>query len=505
VSSGVPNAVAAVRMQNVTKAFGSVRVLNGVDFDVRRGEVHALLGGNGAGKSTLMKILEGVYQLDSGTIEVDGEEVSMSSIHEARQRGIVMIFQEFSLVPTLTVAQNIALAREPKTRIGLLNDRAARKRAREIFADMQVDVDPDAYVGDLTTAYWQLTEIAKALSHDARVLIMDEPTASLARSETERLFELVHRLKERGIGIVYISHRLEEVFEIADRVTILRDGKIVLTQPTAAVTPSEAIEGIVGRTMEEAAQWKPRRVDRAGQPLLDVRGLESGPRVRGVSFQLHKGEILGIAGLMGSGRSELARSLFGIDRVTSGEIHIDGRRRRIRNPQDAIHAGIALIPEDRRTQGLVLAHSMRDNLLLPLLGEVTSVGLIDDSRGRTLASGLIDQLQIRGGSASRPVGLFSGGNQQKVVIAKWLGTGPRILIMDEPTVGVDVGTKAEIIEMIRSLADEGKGVIVISSELPELLAVSDRVLVLREGRIEREIDRADLASEEQLHHVVQGI
>jgi ribose transport system ATP-binding protein len=257
--------------------------------------------------------------------------------------------------------------------------------------------------------------------------------------------------------------------------------------------------------MEEAAQWKPRRVDRAGQPLLDVRGLESGPRVRGVSFQLHKGEILGIAGLMGSGRSELARSLFGIDRITSGEIHIDGRRRRIRHPQDAIHAGIALIPEDRRTQGLVLAHSMRDNLLLPLLGDVTSAGLIDDSRGRSLAAGLIDQLQIRGGSASRPVGLFSGGNQQKVVIAKWLGTGPRILIMDEPTVGVDVGTKAEIIEMIRSLADEGKGVIVISSELPELLAVSDRVLVLREGRIEREIDRADLASEEQLHHVVQGI
>jgi ribose transport system ATP-binding protein len=492
-------------MHDVTKAFGSVRVLNGVDFDVRRGEVHALLGGNGAGKSTLMKILEGVYQLDGGTIEVDGEVVSMSSIHEARQRGIVMIFQEFSLVPTLTVAQNIALAREPKSRIGLLNDRAARKRAREIFADMQVDVDPDAYVGDLTTAYWQLTEIAKALSHDARVLIMDEPTASLARSETERLFQLVQRLKERGMGIVYISHRLEEIFEIADRVTILRDGKVVLTRATADLTPSEAIEGIVGRTMEEAAQWKPRTVDRAGQPLLEVHGLESGPRVRGVSFDLHKGEILGIAGLMGSGRSELARCLFGIDRITRGEIVIDGRRRRIRNPQDAIHAGIALIPEDRRTQGLVLAHSMRDNLLLPLLGDVTRGGLIDDSRGKTLASSLIDQLQIRGGSAGRPVGLFSGGNQQKVVIAKWLGTGPRILIMDEPTVGVDVGTKAEIIEMIRSLADEGKGVIVISSELPELLAVSDRVLVLREGRIERELDRADLASEEQLHHVVQGI
>src|SRR4051812_5469089 len=260
-------------MHDVTKAFGSVRVLNGVDFDVRRGEVHALLGGNGAGKSTLMKILEGVYQLDGGTIEVDGEDVSMSSIHEARQRGIVMIFQEFSLVPTLTVAQNIALAREPKSRIGLLNDRAARKRACEIFADMNVEVDPNAYVGNLTTAYWQLTEIAKALSQDARVLIMDEPTASLARSETERLFELVRRLKERGIGIVYISHRLEEVFEIADRVTVLRDGKIVFTKPTAELSPSDAIEAIVGRQMEETAQWKPRVVDRGTRPLLEVKAL----------------------------------------------------------------------------------------------------------------------------------------------------------------------------------------------------------------------------------------
>jgi ribose transport system ATP-binding protein len=495
----------AVRMRGITKSFAGVRVLDAVDFDVAHGEIHALLGGNGAGKSTLMKILEGVYTLDEGTIELDGERVSLSSSQDARAHGVVMIFQEFSLIPTLTVAQNIALRREPRNALGLLDDRAARRRARELFDDMQVDVDPGATVGELSTAYWQLTEIAKALSQDAKVLIMDEPTASLARSETERLFELVRRLKERGIAVVYISHRLEEVFEIADRVTVLRDGKRVFTRPIREVSPGDAIEGIVGSRMERVAQWQPRIVEREAQPLLEVRELHAGPRVRGVSFELYRGEILGLAGLMGSGRSEIVRTLFGIDRATAGELRIDGNRVRIRSPRDAIRAGIALIPEDRRMQGLVLEHSLRDNLLLPLLGGLSAGGVIDDSRGKRVAGSLMEQLQIRGGAANRPVGLLSGGNQQKVVIGKWLGTAPRILLMDEPTVGVDVGTKAEIIDMIRALADEGKGVIIISSELPELLAVSDRVLVLREGRVERELDRSEIDSEEQLHHAVQGV
>jgi ribose transport system ATP-binding protein len=497
--------VPVVTMEGISKSFNGVRVLDDVGFDVRRGEIHALLGGNGAGKSTLMKILEGVYSTDEGTIDIEGERVHLSSAQDARARGIVMIFQEFSLVPTLTVSQNVSLLREGRNAFGLLDDRGARRRAREIFAEMGVDVDVDAPVGSLSTAYWQLTEIAKALSQDAKVLIMDEPTASLARSETTHLFELVRRLKERGISIVYISHRLEEVFEIADRVSVLRDGRMILTEETANLSTGDAIEAIVGRRMEAAAQWRPRAVDRAARPLLEVRGLESGSRVRGVDFELYRGEILGLAGLMGSGRTEIARTLFGIDKTTGGEIVIEGKRVRIKSPRDAIRAGIALIPEDRRVQGLVLDHTLRDNLLLPLLGDLNSGGLVNDGRGDKVAAALMEQLAIRGGSAGRPVRLLSGGNQQKVVIAKWLGTEPEILIMDEPTVGVDVGTKAEIIDMLRALADAGKGVIVISSELPELLAVSDRVLLLREGHIERELDRSEIETEEQLHHAVQGV
>jgi ribose transport system ATP-binding protein len=495
----------AVRMRGIEKAFSGISVLEGVDFELAQGEIHALLGGNGAGKSTLMKILEGVYTLDEGSIELDGERVSFASSQEARSQGVVMIFQEFSLVPTLTVAENIALTHETRNKLGLIDDGAARRRAREVFADMGVDVNPDARVGDLSTAYWQLTEIAKALSQDARVLIMDEPTASLAKSETEHLFTIVRRLQERGISIVYISHRLEEVFAIADRVTILRDGRVILTKNVADLTPQETIDAIVGRKMEAVAPWKPRAVERGGTPLLEVRDLESGPRVRGVSFKVHRGEIVGLAGLMGSGRSEIARTLFGVDRATGGEILIHGERVRIRNPRQAVKAGIALIPEDRRVQGLVLDHSVRDNLLLPLLGDLVTAGLVSDARGDRIVEELTQRLAIRGGSPSRPVRLLSGGNQQKVVIAKWLGTEPEILIMDEPTVGVDVGTKAEIIDMIRRLADSGRAVLIISSELPELLAVSDRVLVLREGRVEREIDRSEIENEEQLHHAVQGV
>jgi ribose transport system ATP-binding protein len=494
-----------VTMTGISKSFNGVRVLDDVDFEIRRGEIHALLGGNGAGKSTLMKILEGVYTSDAGTIEMEGERVQLSSAQDARARGIVMIFQEFSLVPTLTVSQNVSLLREGRNAFGLLDDRGARTRAREIFADMGVDVDVDAPVGSLSTAYWQLTEIAKALSQDAKVLIMDEPTASLARSETTRLFELVRRLQGRGISIIYISHRLEEVFEIADRVSVLRDGRMILTEETGKLSTGDAIEAIVGRRMEAAAQWRPRAVDRAARPLLEVRGLESGSRVRGVNFELFRGEILGLAGLMGSGRTEIARTLFGIDKATAGEIVIEGKPTRIRSPRDAIQAGIALIPEDRRVQGLVLDHTLRDNLLLPLLGGLQRGGLVNDGRGDKVAAALMEQLAVRGGSAGRPVRQLSGGNQQKVVIAKWLGTEPEILIMDEPTVGVDVGTKAEIIDMLRRLADAGKGVIVISSELPELLAVSDRVLLLREGRVERQLDRAEIETEEQLHHAVQGV
>jgi ribose transport system ATP-binding protein len=498
--TGVP----AVEMRGISKAFDSNVVLTGVDFEVAPGEVHALAGGNGAGKSTLMKILQGVYPKDAGTIRINGREVTFSSIHDAKAAGIGMVFQEFSLVPSLTVAQNIFLTTEPLSRGIFIRDSEARDKAREVFQQMEVEIDPGARVGDLGTAYWQLTEIAKAMAQDARVLIMDEPSASLARHEAEQLFELVARLKAQGISIVYISHRMEEVYRIADRITILRDGKNLLTERLSDITPEQIVEGIVGEQIEGLA-YQERATSAEPEVLLEADGLTSGSRVQNVSFTLHRGEIIGLAGLMGSGRTELARCLFGIDKLESGEIRVHGQRIDVSDPRQAIKARLALIPEDRRAQGLVLEHSVRDNLLLPLLKKIKRGPLIDDGAGNELAASLIERFAVKVANPARPVRLLSGGNQQKVVIAKWLGTEPEVLIMDEPTAGVDIGTKTEILTMIRNLAEEGKAVIVISSEYAELLAVSDRVLILRDGSVQQELVRNDIADEEYLQHAVQGV
>ena len=495
----------AVQMLGVNKAFDGVSVLRDVDFEVTQGEVHALAGGNGAGKSTLMKLLQGVYSMDEGSILVDGQPVRIGSIQEARAAGIGMVFQEFSLVPSLTVAQNIYLAAEPTGRGGLISDREAVRQAREVFADMEVDVDPKAVVGDLGTAYWQLTEIAKALAQNARVLIMDEPTASLARHETEALFDLVERLKARGISIIYISHRMDEVYRIADRITILRDGRRLLTEKLADVTPEQIVEGIVGKKIEGQLTYRHRGHDTAVAPLLEARNLNAGRRVRDVSFSLRPGEILGLAGLMGSGRTELARALFGIDQLDSGEIQLRGKKISVSSPRHAIAAGFALIPEDRRAQGLVLDHSVRENLLLPLLDQTRKGALLSSKAGKRLSSELINRFAVKVAHPNRPVRLLSGGNQQKVVLAKWLGTEPEVLILDEPTAGVDIGTKSEILDMIRALADAGKAVIVISSEYPELLAVSDRILVLRDGAVVDDLPRSDIKDEEALQLAVQGV
>ena len=496
--------VPAVEMREITKAFDSNVVLAGVDFEVAQGEVHALAGGNGAGKSTLMKILQGVYSKDSGLIRINGRDVEFSSIHDAKAAGIGMVFQEFSLVPSLTVAQNIYLTTEPLRNGIFIRDREAIDKAREVFQQMEVDIDPGARVGDLGTAYWQLTEIAKAMAQDARVLIMDEPTASLAKHEADQLFELVGRLKARGISIVYISHRMEEVYRIADRITILRDGKNLLTERLTDVTPEKIVEGIVGQQIEGLA-YQERDTSAEPEILLEADGLTAGSRVQNVSFTLHRGEIIGLAGLMGSGRTELARCLFGIDKLESGEIRMHGQRIDVSDPREAIKARLALIPEDRRAQGLVLEHSVRDNLLLPLLRKIERGLLIDDGKGKELADSLIQRFAVKVANPARPVRLLSGGNQQKVVIAKWLGTEPEVLIMDEPTAGVDIGTKTEILTMIRNLAEEGKAVIVISSEYAELLAVSDRVLILRDGAVQQELARQDIADEESLQHAVQGV
>jgi ribose transport system ATP-binding protein len=498
-----PVEAAAVTMTGIVKSFNGIQVLHGVDFELRSGEVHALMGGNGAGKSTLMKILRGVYAPDAGEIRVGGAPAHIRSPQDTKDAGIGMVFQEFSLIPTLTVAQNIFLTNEPRTGLGLLDDAEAERRAGALFAKMGVEISPRVVVSSLNTGYWQLTEIAKALSQDARVLILDEPTAALTVSETRALFALIRTLRGRGISIIYISHRMEEISQIADCITVLRDGRRVVTTATSAITMPQLVEHIVGRKMERAFAWKERQVSRDGVPLLEVRGLRAEPRVRDVSLQLHAGEILGLAGLMGSGRTELVRALFGIDRAQAGQVLVRGRPTNIHSPEDALRAGICLVPEDRRAQGLVLGHTLKDNLLLPLLGGLRRQGLIDDGAGDRVVKAYVESLQIKTDSIHKLVRLLSGGNQQKVVIAKWLASQPDILLMDEPTAGVDIGAKTEILDIIRRLADEGKGVVLISSELTELLAVADRVLVIQAGVVAQEIERAAIESEETLEHAVQ--
>ncbi len=497
--------VPAIRMRGIVKSFGANDVLHGVDFELRRGEVHALVGGNGAGKSTLMKILQGVYHRDAGSIDVDGVPLEIESIHQARAAGIGMVFQEFSLIPTLSVAKNIFLGAERRDAVGLLDDRDSVVRAREIFERMGVEIDPRAEVGNLPTAFWQLTEIAKAVAQNARVLILDEPTASLAKGEVDALFDLVRRLAVDGMSMIYISHRMDEIFEIADRITVLRDGNTVLTDSLGNLDHDTIIHAIVGRKVEGHFAWRPRDVDREGSPLLSVEGVNAGRRVRDVSFTAHAGEIIGLAGLMGSGRTELARCLFGIDRIESGTVRVRGHEIALDGPKAAIDAGVALVPEDRRSQGLVLSHSVQENLLLTLLGGLRRGPLLDRSRMRRRATDLIQEMDVVATSADIPINRLSGGNQQKVVIGKWLATDPDVLILDEPTAGIDIGTKVEIIERIRTLADAGKVVIIISSELPELLAVADRIFVLRDGSIEQDLDRSDVPDEHALQLAVQGV
>jgi ribose transport system ATP-binding protein len=493
-----------LRMTGVEKSFNGVKVLEDVDFDLRAGETHALLGGNGAGKSTLMKILEGVYTLDAGRVELDGAPIQLGTPQASQALGIAMIFQDFSLIPTLNVAQNVFLTREARAR-GLLDDREVERRAAALLEELGVDIDPRTPVSRLGTASKQLVEIAKALSQDARILIMDEPTASLARSEVDVLFSIIETLKARGITIVYITHRLEEVMAVADRVSVLRDGRMVGTRRTADLDMEMLIEMIVGRAVERAMQWSERAVDRTGTPMLELREVFTRTGVRDVSLQVHAGEIVGLAGLMGSGRSELARAVFGIDPLASGEVRLRGEPIDVSRPGDAVRAGIVLVPEDRRSQGLVLDHGVQSNVTLTLLRRLSRHGTLDDHEGRRITERYVDRLGIRVRSLSAPVRRLSGGNQQKVVLAKWLATEPDVLILDEPTAGVDIGTKVEIVELVRGLADEGKAIVVISSELAELLAMADRLVILRDGTVEQVVDRADVAGEPELHGLVQGV
>ena len=493
----------AIQMRGIEKSFGTNPVLKNVDFSVSVGEVHALAGENGAGKSTLMKILQGVYQKDAGDILVAGESVEITDTFAARKAGIGMVFQEFSLIPTLTVAQNIFLTNEP-TRFGLIDDAKAKTLARAIFQEMEVEVDPSATVESMPTALWQLTEIAKALAQNARVLIMDEPTASLAKHEAEGLFALIERLKNKGIAIVYISHRMDEIYRIADRITVLRDGSRVLTESLKKVSPEQIVEAIVGRKAAAHLVHQDRSDKISSEVVLEVTNLSSGPKLQNVSLKVRRGEILGLAGLMGSGRTELVNTLFGILKPTSGTIKINGKELSISSPDKAIKNRIALIPEDRRAQGLVLDHAVTENLTLPLLDELKAGGLLSNKKILAKSQEIINQFDIKLAYPGIRVGSLSGGNQQKVVIGKWLGTNPEILLMDEPTAGVDIGTKSEILDLVRKIADSGKSVILISSELPELLSVSDRILVLKDGHVSKSLNRAEIPSEEFLQLAIQG-
>ena len=480
----------ALAVRGIRKSFSGVEVLHGVDFTLFRGEVHGIVGQNGAGKSTLVKIIDGAYTSDAGTIEVDGVPLTRAGSGESRRRGIAMVFQEFSLIPSMGVGDNIVLTREPKGRTGLIDDREVRRRARIALARLGADIDPDRLVEELPVGSRQLVEIAKAISRDASILILDEPTASLAATEIQALTRAIRRLTADGISVVYISHHLDEVVAICDRVTVLRDGAVTLVAEAGEVTLAAIIEHMLGRSLESALAYEARNVDRAGDPLLRVSGLRNG-RLKDISFELHRGEILGIAGLLGSGRSELLRTIFGIDRLDAGSIEMGGRPVRLRSPRDALDAGVALIPEDRARAGLVRDHSVGHNILMAAWRRFAKASVIDDGAANAAARRLVDQLQIRTTGLDQEVRSLSGGNQQKVVVAKNLTVDPSVLLLDDPTVGVDVGSKREILMEVRGLARKGKGIVLVSSEFEELSGVADRVLLLRDGGVLRVLDRAD--------------
>ena len=482
---------AAVRMTGISKTFGGVRALDDVSFEVQPGEVHALLGGNGAGKSTILKVLNGVHRPDKGTIEVGGVPLSTHSPEASRAAGIAMNYQEMSLVPTLTVGQNIFLTREYRAGTGLIDDHEAEKRAADIFAMLDVFVDPKALVGDLGAGQKQLTEIAKAISQDARVLVLDEPSTALAVSDVERLFVFLRKLKAKGVAIIYVSHRMDEIARIADRATILRDGRHVITAPLGELPIDTMIEYIVGRRSKGLSDVE-RGMAVKGDVLLELDNVSGRHKPENVSLKLRRGEVLGLAGLLGSGRSSLARVMAGIDPLAKGEIRIKGRTVSIRNPGDAIGSGVALVPEARATQGIIPDHSVASNMILAVIGKLSKGGLVDTRAANDLADAQIERLRVKTASRDHAVSTLSGGNQQKVVIGKWLATNPDILILDEPTAGIDIGSKSEIIRLVRELAAAGKGIIMISSELSELLAACDRILVMAHGRVRQDLPREAL-------------
>jgi ABC-type sugar transport system ATPase subunit len=490
---------ALLQMTGIEKSFPGVRALDGVSLTVHEGEVVALMGENGAGKSTLIRMLGGAHQPDAGEIRIQGERVDLSSPAAANRAGVGVIYQEFNLIPALAAWENIFLGRERSR--GFVDRASERQRAAELFEQIGANVPLDTPCGRLSVAQQQLVEIAKALSQDIRILVMDEPSAALTPQEVERLFGIIRRLQEAGIGIIYISHRLDEVFEIADTITVLRDGRYIGTEPVEKMTRTRMIEMMVGRSIENEF---PKHRHPVGEVRLQVNGLRRGEAVRDVSFSVRRGEVLGITGLVGAGRTEMARLIFGADGREAGEIRLDGTTLDIRHPRDAIRSGICLLTEDRKSQGLVLGGSVRENFGLPNLGQLSVLGFVNQHQERRLFGQYVDRLGIRIPHQEQLAKNLSGGNQQKVVLAKWLQRNAEVIIFDEPTRGIDVGAKHEIYLLINELAEQGKAIIMISSELPEVIGMSDRILIMHNGHVTGEINDMSDVSQEQIMELAIG-
>ena len=476
-----------VEMRGINKSFGTNQVLKDAGFYLADGEIHALMGENGAGKSTLMKILTGVYTKDAGTVLVDSQEVNYKNPQEAEKAGIVFIYQEINSLFDLTVEENLFMGKEITKKFGICDKKAMRAQAQEIMDRMGVNIPVDAVMGDLSVGQQQMVEICKALMVDAKVLIMDEPTAALTQSETENLFKVVNSLREKGVSIVYISHRMEEIFELCDRITILRDGTYIDTRYIKDITMDDIVQMMIGR---EIGERYPARHVQIGGEVIRVEGLTHQKLFRDVSFSVRAGEVLGVSGLMGAGRTEIMQAIFGNLPIVSGKIFIEGKEVSIHNPRQAIAAGIGFITEDRKTEGLLLEKSIAENIELANLGKVSKKSVLSKSKGAELVKRGIEEFRIRCFGPGHECGNLSGGNQQKVVLAKWIYTDPKILILDEPTRGVDIGAKKEIYNVINDMAAQGVAVIMVSSELPEVLGMSDRVMVVHEGHVTGIIDGA---------------
>ncbi|MFZ3590028.1 sugar ABC transporter ATP-binding protein [Bacillus sp. DJP31] len=478
-----------VQMRDVSKAFSTIRVLDNVEFELIPGEIHALMGENGAGKSTLMKILTGIHERDSGTIYVKGKEVYFKETKDAEEVGIAVIHQELNIIPYLTVMENMFLGKELTTgRFGILRTKEMRTKTKEALNRLGINLDPDSEAGQLSVGQQQMIEIARALSTNAEVLIMDEPTAALTDREIESLFKVVMNLRKDGVGVVYISHRMEEIFQICDRVSVLRDGSYIGTKKIKDTSFDEIVKMMVGRELGERF---PKRTASIGQERIRIENYSKKGSFNNIDFSVRQGEILGVAGLMGAGRTEIMEVIFGYRKSQSGEVYIDGEKVNIRNPYDAIKAGIGFVTEDRKTEGLVMGLSIRENISIPNLSQVSTKSIVSTEKEHKFVDELIKQFHIKTANREQEVGSLSGGNQQKVVIGKWLGIQPKILILDEPTRGVDVGAKKEIYSIMNQLTEKGVSIIMVSSELPEILGMSDRILVIHEGSIGALFERGE--------------